>query len=1374
MISNSKDERNYFWNFSHFEKPSFMRRMQNLIFSFFGEIYEVKYSGKTKWTTQLIYEIFINVVISLQMSSLAWYPNLSIDEWESYHNFWVLIGVANYSEICGWFNTMDLCFYGTISTIGACLASFIAFGVFFYFEKKPPSLLIIVPRKIAGVISTVCFIPTTIILLMILKYSTGKFESVDEFTGSVTKNLNFGPIGMVFSILCLLVLIPMAIFTEVFSCDIRHSKFRKNIKARSSAALDLQRKLFYASLCVSYITLGVKNAIIHQIFWFCCSFFVFIKILWLLHFFNYIENAIHAYKFGSTSLIFLIFIFGSSINNSLITLTFTLILQPIAILLIFHYTKIQYQKLKNNSKIPRNQYDFERKFRHLLTDQNSEDKANILKLFNQYSKLTYFKKDKLFVEWEFNYCLHTLKDERLARVILAKAGYCESSFESSVYEWRILEKLKNKANEPIPEFIYLEYLNEFGKTKYFDKKLCYLIIQLQTEFSSKSPRFKVLVDLTNRASKCMEKVKSKYSSIIEKYANIGGFELYASFLENIEHNYEESDKINKRKSGIEIFNQKNQSLDRYGRHLGIILASSSKNSLGLIVYINEKAAEVLKVSLSDVIGTSVFNFLPEPYNQYHSKTTKNFLSSSKSVEVPYHQNLFLETHRGFLVECNMLIKLTAYNSDVYYIISFIPKITSKQIALISESGAILSHSEAFPRYLGLNEKCLKHFHIEQVVPCLEINKMKIYEPVLMRLNIIDIALVRIDKQINSKTLIILYLLHEQGDIKRWKEGKDEDQISHYRERERTIEENSHPKELLDHRRDTKYQQLKECSISFRLSEIENLPELSENENKSVADNISVGNDNHSHSSIKSRHAQHLIVKTSKKIKVLQWVLLAITLTIISTMIAVISNMISNVNLTSSMSIFYKIGDILYNFGISADLARLTDREKSLSYNYTTHLSQLLEAMEALKESQSGIISDLEQWKFCENSKIANSPLIPIWEFDQKFPKTTHKNIYDTISDFIFNIQSMSSAINENQSYKNYTQFIVMNGIGRTYNYLNQTIFGFENCEADQVHSTGLSVRALLISGFITVIILVLIILWFIGLVAKQENEFWNFVLNNIQIPITKWKSEAIDRLILVHDEEIMADESNNSKHIHKKIKTGTEIRHSWKIAAFFAISASYYILVYLYLYPTCEKYMINRPKLLNNFNMKRSLVSRVSIFSRDILSSYFIASFPNSCDLINSIEMANISAHILRQKNSEIRESKFMEMLSDELKQKIFEETNFKDPELAYGSEIAIETTIYDSISLGYVKNVQPTVMQPYLAMLRDINNEIGIELEMADRDSNNIINHQLGLIILVTIIYCLTLCGLLLFYYLPYFHNESKELQRLSVLSSVLALANE
>ncbi|CAG9320307.1 unnamed protein product [Blepharisma stoltei] len=489
-------------------------------------------------------------------------------------------------------------------------------------------------------------------------------------------------------------------------------------------------------------------------------------------------------------------------------------------------------------------------------------------------------------------------------------------------------------------------------------------------------------------------------------------------------------------------------------------------------------------------------------------------------------------------------------------------------------------------------------------------------------------------------------------------------------------------------------------------------------------------------------------------------------------------MVVDVSHSLSMSAFNRMGRLLYDIGLCSDYARTIDRQ-AISRSQPSSLAENLEffsnIMQDLEIIQKYLLSDFSKWSYCSSSDILIQPYIPIWLFHEDQFNIIYENLYDTVSRFIVTGNSFISEIKSNITHEDNAKFLIMNGLGYTWDYLNMTMTGIVDCEVNRVKSTGINIKALLYAGFSALGALVLIVIGFIILVSRKHDEYWNFILNNAQPSLAKLKIACIERLITAHGVDYSSETANTSRIIKKKIKTKIYIGYMIRLMIFLGIGASYYLLLELYLYPKCETMMINRPKFINSFNLKRSLLSRLLIFSRDIYSPYFTDIFNKNYEFPSSKIMLESTAITLYQQVKLLRNHEFMDLMSDELKSRAFEhETNSILDFSQYGIENAIISLINEIISISHIENLPSFVLPILVTYSVAIQTEIGQEFDLADRDSKRFIEDELKIIIDVMIIYSSAMCALFFFYYLPYLNYEINKLKKFAILPVILSMEAE
>ncbi|CAG9317059.1 unnamed protein product [Blepharisma stoltei] len=816
------------------------------------------------------------------------------------------------------------------------------------------------------------------------------------------------------------------------------------------------------------------------------------------------------------------------------------------------------------------------------------------------------------------------------------------------------------------------------------------------------------------------------------------------------------------------------------------------------MHLNEKASRLLKTSIGNIIGTSLLNFIPQPFDVCHLKSIKDFVFNSSTIDLVSHKYLFFQNVEGHLVECNFLIKLTAFHNCAYFLISFEQRKTSREIAIISDEGLITGHSELFPFYIGSESKSLKGQNLSTVVPVLEINKMQDYEPWILPFNDGELAFIHKIREIKSTAIHELIIIHDQQEIKNWKEGIDQDQLAYFADQDVTCDYDQTQSDMDIKRRgmQVRYHSVSNFSLSGKSFDKVETEYLTNNDmvqtkellNSCRSQDKKSLTEDHSKSSVGYKlpnQAKMLLVESKRKIRVLQVVLFLVMSSVIVTVGAILGYMITDVSYTTSLSSFKDLGQLLYNLGLSADLARIIDRvvilPDSTPEQFKKSIDDLINLITDLETVQGTIFEDFDQWSYCSSADIVTNSIIPLIYYDEIEPRVKYSNLYDAVSEIILNVisiqcKSMIKAVSEKEYYLNYVRFIFLNGIGNLFNHANSTMDGIVNCEMERVKNTGKNINILLICGFITLGILVLVIIGYIILVSQKHDEFWNFILNNAQWALAKLKSSAADRLILIHGIDYNSELSIDilGSRTKRKVRTSIYLHYIWRVMIFFAIAASYYLLIYCYLYPNCETLMINRPKLLSNFNIRRSNLRRLSMFSREILAHYIEFRMPHYFEFANAWTMVRDAENIIKLKHKELRESELRELMSSELEEKIYESVESSSEILKYGSEAAINSIIDDCENQGYYKFLPTASAFALLADVVIIQNEISYEFELADRDSKDLIKERLNSIVYTTAAYSVTMCALFFCYYLPYLNKQVKQLNRFSILSTILPMEPE
>ncbi|CAG9325445.1 unnamed protein product [Blepharisma stoltei] len=1368
------------------------------ILKFLEKVFKVKYHNKMNYRNQLIFEITTNIVIALQMLSLIWYPDMNIKQWNKYNSLWNFVRYFNLISICSEIDAIVLGFYGIISLILFCIASFIFVAVLGYFKKEAPSIITALTQQIISFISTIAYIPGLLFFSMIFKYSSFGYTEIKEFHGNKSvSQLDYGFIGAALGIIFDFLLILLAISHELLTADLRHTFASKNIRARSHSTIDVETLLFYPIQVFLYLFVGNSSTVYYQLSLFIIGGLFTIHILYYLPYYTPVGNSIESSRMSMFTITIIFFFIGYALDDAGV---FALLGVCLQIFIAGGTTIIAYSSYNKAHKRKNEiatQYDFELKIRHLLMNKSTDNRKKVIDSFTYFSKQKKFIRSKLFVIWETYYCIFILKDERLARIKFSKIINYKSSPEAWIQELKIIKWFEDNKSNVFAETNFLEYLIELDKVKTQDKSMCFMLLKLWNEITAHKPRINSLRKYVAKVAENISYAKTSYKNLIGIHKHAYAFEIYGTFLQDIAGDYEEGGIILRRMDGhkdhdLMIGDEKRLSTfrDRYG----IMLISANEGTFGEITYLNEKAAQLLSAPSIEALGTPFSNYIPENYSGVHDSYMKQFAESCIHPEVGKPNDFFLQNERGYLVECQMIIRYTAFSSSSFFLVSMRPKNTTRQMAYLTETGMIINYTHSFPSHLNYENRSLRSQSITQLIPSIKMTEMKPYEPYLTHIRTKEVGFVHVIKQLKRSLIHLLLLIHDEKEIKIWKEGLDQEQLdyfnkdidnsdiinpaytvlnatetvfyygSHYSEKRlsyirKSFDENEKDEEETD----GKNQTLEVTTIEEKMG-------------KDLDDDEKVNTDGYQPNSPTinmHHHIKKVIEDASRKIKIFQWVLFATVIAVICTNVGIVAYMYEEINHTGSLKTFENLGEIAYNLGVTANFASLLEFGMVTGQsNVAENKERLTNSIEELRSLENTILDDYSSWKYCSYSEIVKDPIIPTWSFEFG-PQISHLNLYDQVEKFIYHGQNMLSNINQNISYMDDFKFLFINSLGFTYHYTYYSLDGLISCEHDRITNEGVIVTGLIFFGLGFLTLCILILSYFAFATSKKSDIFWNAIKKSSHLAYHALMGACIDRLTTVHGITYLSEENNVNnfkKNDSGEVISRTYWRYIWRLIILLIFSSIFYLITGFWLYGDCQTYMLHRSELLVNFIKRRVELSRMSLFGRELSDPLMSHRFPESYSFDDSNEEFSRANKTFWDGLEQLKEYSLKELMSNELKVRIFENIDTDNELLQYGTYLASQIVACDvnSITQSYrfgSFDVKNEINQNVL----DVNDEVGTDWQMANNDSKDKIYNQLYIIIYFTLSYSIASFFLFIAFYMPFLSEEKKFLLKVQIISSII-----
>ncbi|CAG9327539.1 unnamed protein product [Blepharisma stoltei] len=1348
-----------------------------------GSWFFLKYDLSTKTSTQYMIEIISNIISFSQMVTILWYPEMEIKNWNSYFGWWKVLGYFSFDTIFAALNVYQIAFYAFISQILLYTSAIIVFSFFnSLFNQsnwKLFKLFLTFPTHILDIISTIGFIPTNLILIVTIKYSLFSHSNIDEYKNLTQKDVDVGAVGIFLGIFSLIQLFCLCVFRELFTADVRHSFAWNNIKSRSNSSFNVLLMIYKQLFIFMHVSMSSKKV------WYYAIIMTFSGILALKvwksePYYNLITNVIQVSMMLGVMGISFNFLVGIWMDNSGIIALLSICVVPLALGIIFYWMhKFSLKQSYKGTYL--DEYTFELRLRKQLTSKNFKNFLQIYNKFSEIHKISQISKDKLLVVWEVNYCLFSAEDFSLAKIKLARMSQVHNSFEGEVQEQRIYQWFKINEKSISDENDFLSYLNELELAKKDDKALCKFLLDLWKEASIEKPKISKLEYLVKNSASLIKSVNSIYTKLLkEKHPK--SYEIYGSLLQNILYDFSRGKIILDKASQNSIIQEpkKIEKIENFEEGNGNILISANKDSFGVIVYINEIAAQMLKGTVTNILENNIIQYIPSPYNENHLEIMKKFVDNCTGPEIFKNYSWFTMDCQGYLNESYTLIKLTALREDLFFMVSMKPISSSHQVALISEDGTIYCHSDLFANALDLPNQFINYQNILSYIP--KFFELELFEPELI-VGKQAIAVVHGIKYFKKSEVHYAILITDKSEITEWL------QKSTYEQREffgqltnRSIinePKQNDTKIPTDHDDDRVYKRKSNASITTFIDDVEDSNNLEKCRHKfeELGSNISfqVSSYNFINSKEKS-----IINQSEQSLRKFKLVLFFSIISVLITNVAIIIYIADAVNHSRSINTFNDLGIILYRIASAAENSRLIDL--AISYNHTEvsyYTSMLEQTRSDLLTYQSTLYKHYEDWSYCDSSKIIMLDIIPIWDFNNnEEPRRIFMNLYDALSEFIGHINSMIGNVKNSENYTNDLQFLVANGLGEAFYMSNSSLNGLVNCEIDRISTIGTFTIVLDVIGASILGICMAFLVFYILFISKKYNNLWNFIREKIYACYYELIKNCKDRLALVHNEELEEVDIPLRKK-YKRISINIRMRYITRLALFISLTGIYYSLVHGIMYPDVEEYLKKRPQIMYIYVQRRAIIPKIGFFAReaalDDQEKQLKQLIPKSLSFPNANnELAEAITIFMKCTHSFMWNRKYLPAM---MRTSLFEHGSSPIYQSNLGSIWWTNLLMFEASALQKYDSEKMSQLWILTRRYTELQLMMARVFSVIDEGSKEMISDRLSDIVNTAIIYIVLSVFLYLLYFLPYLSREISKLNRLKVILSIIPIkgkANE
>ncbi|OMJ81096.1 hypothetical protein SteCoe_18508 [Stentor coeruleus] len=1346
----------------------------DLVYKILEEIFCKEIPSEPPGKSEKLIQMIIHGQIILQHVHLYWYPSLSIDNFDYYKSFWTVI---SYPCLDSLFAKLDA-YIGflliSISSCGIVFCGFLSCFLFQWYKKKIPFILC---RSLKVIIFLIChqyYLPVTISLCLLTKYSNSSLTTIEEYENNLPSSpIDYGLFGKIFGSVLLVFHLLFSLIYDYCSFNMDHGVALNDITSRITGSFDALFKLGTFINCILYITILRSNYISYLLIVLALHTIVLFKYVYYLPCYSEFMNFMKILVQGLLICIVLFFILGWLLNNASIIIVFSIILTPFMTILVRFLITFRLSKLPDPGALVSEKFlIFELSVRkNIIAGEMTEE---LVKFINKNYKTN---KDKLNLVVQANYCREKMDKSMLGLMKISRTNHHGLNLPVNYQVYKCKETLQI-LNSKISDGLRLyKYLLEFRATKKGDLELCEDFLRLLDRILEKNTQLSLLKNIISETCINIKYINQQYTDLLKMVPDsIVVLDMYASLLVDIIGEQDRGKVLYNKKSGLggkEYQTKKTYSM-KIEETSCLLIVSGSISNMGKVIYANSNLLKFLTITEEAIRDCYLWQFIPKPFEKGHDEHMVNFIEKSNTHCIFRSTPLFLSNQNGYLVECYFNSECIGYEGEINFLSVIEPiKGRNREAAIISLYGEIYSHTEKLPEMLGAIEKSIEGRFLQEFLENMNFKELPVnclwvttvYNATTSKR--LEIGLFIKEKIIGNTKIIAIYASCDREEIIKWKSrgvrlAGDMDERKHQSlikaENDTTTEVNLNKTEKRDDNiKDRKF------------SDIE-AEEIADDEGKK---NPTSSSNTKKQTSLETKS----LMSSLRALSIMKYLLLASVTTIIIYNIIIliyISNAISHAN---SLETLNDLGDLAYVTAQIALISRTIDTSIKSGTVPLYTLADLHDRVNSIKILQEILLKTYNEWSFCDYSKIVRQDEIPYWDY-LNLPDIEHESLHSIIglliesaNDFIAHIESNST------DYKSSLYFIIYNGIGISFRETRKAMVGLTECEHNRVIElnnvrTLLLIVAMVVSGFLASFLAVYILYS-----DRIINTLWESLQKKVHAGYYDFRQILLERLSQLHDQQNDYDEIDaNLYKQYKPQKFYHSMRFIKRFIIFFIIAGVLYIVTSYVFYEHIHNYLYYRPTLMYAIISRRISLTELCFFSNEIEYQYTPFSLDKSFYEYNALADMKKSyktalADLLKTKNT-MRDPHVMSLMSKGLEEMIFQNIDQVPTFLSFGTYAAMAYLNFESQYISYDnKKDDAEFIQNYIEQMNTMTSQLKIVSNYCNSDSKHLINEQLDYLKYFIICFSIFIIMIYAFYYYPYLAKEQKVLKRLTQLIAVLPM---
>ena len=1310
------------------------------------------------------------VLKALQLVSFLWHWSMDISDWEDLRIFWKVLGYPRFDLFLMEIGAKNFMLYIATGFIWLTPSFLVLLGFFATRKKTESKGFKYLVSALVMFTYEVAYLPFGAYLAILLRHFL--------FGGTLTQYFDQIPETGIYKLPLIVVnLTVLLAFKYVYIvCTTEKNHFKTDNPYCISSTAFFERTELLKVVFVAFYAFS-SPGLVYYIVFVCVSLLAWLQFVVYTPFYQKLTAKLVSGVYLYVGFLSFIFLTATLSDNSYSVILIAILITPLVLYMQNSVVEKRYQLFYfeplGQLVSQDNLLKFELQLRPYMKKELTQDPKEVVRVLSNCLMHSSLKKQKMLPLWSTYYIYYSAENLKLAKLKFTQCLGCHSNFSDDFEEFKCKKLFKgsnyqeSKGYKLVKSFILSE------KILKKDKKFCLMLVSYWREFMASKPTLEKLEKMTKKLSRNLKKLLEMNYKMITKHpensTSTRNFEEFAGYF--IFEPKQQSTILSRCQLTRNFTEKAYENFKLNSPTNAILLLSGEPSSTGEITYANQIASELLKQPISNLIGSNIDNFIPPPFNIGHSKKMNLFLKKTLDAKFSVPENFIFMLKPTEIMQVKVKIKLLAFHSHPFFLVSFKKDETKSEIAIISDTGVITCHSLEFGSKLTPIGMGVIGTHINDYIPDLDLSTAEPFVP--FQPEYLDLLIVPLDIKVQNSILKALLLVDDQEEINNWKteEIGDHSPSKGYLSNHFKLSPGQN-----DHKNSVTFSEFA-GSISYEELEKTHTQKLSSEHHESeprtnfIEPSVPESSSASSQCLSQSKEGKKIIQKGFKSIRFYRWTVIISILTVLVTNSAIIFYIQNRISDSGSI-------DYLHNF----DLLRLRVSCVATNARRAYHAYKLGDSNyeQASKDNIKNCLNELDvlmsqiefesNWLKCPESK-SHTMDIHFWE---QSGKDSYDNLLNIVNEFSSQTAKFLEVDYESQAGKDSQYYIVINGIGSICGNLELALKDLKECEKEKVYDLDATVYLLLSVAVLVLLVCFGVLSWSSNIINYNSHQVWNFLRSNIAQSYFELKNSCLDRLSSLY-EEILEDQPISSVNNKKEVNFRRSFKYIMRISVFLGFSCLYYLLMFLVVYRQCVNLLLIKPDYTSMLHDIQADLSLVDFWTREkVVSPYegykLVDLLPKSYIFESPEEEYQYFSDKITEELKFVKESEETGMLSSDTKKALLETTDSEVVGLTNGFVNGCTLYLLES---SFVLSVNEESILDYMIEVEELHKALftqGFEIiRMVDEDFSSQVSFQLNILILLAAGY--TVCSVLMYYinFRPFLLQETQKLEDLSYMGILI-----